>query len=75
MRNNGLFGTLYIEDVRKKVKLDDAAQGRMTTLAQTWFTRDAKSVEALWDTFMKQALGYLQFAPANAPAAQSVYPV
>ena len=63
MKNNGLFSTLFIEDVRKQIALDDLAQGRMATLAQIWRTRDKKTVETLWDSFMKQALGSLQFAP------------
>ena len=73
MRNNGLFSTLFIEDVRKQIDLDDPGQGRMVTLAQIWRTRDEKTVETLWDSFMKQALGSLQFAPANGPEAPGLY--
>ena len=73
MKNNGLFSTLFIEDVRQKIDLDDLAQGRMATLAQIWRTSGEKPVESLWDSFMKQALGSLQFAPANSPKAPGHY--
>jgi len=75
MKNNGLFSTLFVEEVRKKIELDDLARGRMATLSQTWRTRDAQSAASLWDTFMKQALGYLQFVPANKSSANGVYPL
>lgn len=75
MKNKGLFSTLFIEDVRDDIKLDDHAKGRMATLTQTWRGRDPKSSETLWNTFMKQALGYLQFVPANASTTPGVYPL
>ena len=40
MKNNGLFSSLFIEELKDSVMLDDAAQGRMATLAQTWRTRN-----------------------------------
>ena len=73
MRNNGLFSTLFIDDVRGEVELDDQARGRMATLAQTWSTSKRQDAEALWGTFMKQALGYLQFVPANTPSSPGLY--
>jgi len=73
MKNNGLFSTLFIEDVRKQIDLNDLAQGRMATLVQIWRTSGEKPVETLWDSFMKQALGSLQFAPANGPKAPGLY--
>ena len=75
MKNNGLFSTLFIEDVRDEIELDDQARGRMATLAQTWSTSKRQDAEALWGTFMKQALGYLQFVPANAPSSPGIYPL
>jgi hypothetical protein len=75
MKNKGLFSTLFIEDVRDGIELDDHSKGRMATLTQTWHGRDPKSSETLWNTFMKQALGYLQFVPANAPTTPGVYPL
>jgi hypothetical protein len=73
MKNNGLFSSLFIEDLKEHVELDDAAQGRMATLAQTWRSRKAQDTEALWGSFLKQALGYLEFVPAGRPAAPGVY--
>ena len=75
MKNNGLFSTLFIEDVRDQIELDDQARGRMATLAQTWSTSKRDTADDLWGTFMKQALGYLQFVPANAPASPGTYPL
>lgn len=73
MKNNGLFSTLFIDDLKEEVELDDAAQGRMATLAQTWRTRKMDSAESLWDTFLKQAVSYLQFVPPIHPDAPGVY--
>lgn len=68
MKNNGLFSSLFIEELKDSIKLDDAAQGRMATLAQTWWTRSIKDTESLWDSFLKQALSYLEFVPpGNRP--------
>jgi len=75
MKNNGLFSTLFIEDVREEIELDDQARGRMATLAQTWSTSQRDTADDLWGTFMKQALGYLKFVPANAPSSPGVYPL
>ena len=75
MKNKGLFSALFIEDLKKRVTLDDAAQGRMATLAQTWRARNAQDTEALWESFLKQALGYLEFVPPGRPAAPGVYPL
>ena len=75
MKNNGLFSSLFIKELKTSVKLDDAAQGRMATLAQTWSTRDAKDTESLWESFLKQALSYLEFVPPVNPSAPGVYPL
>ncbi len=75
MKNNGLFSSLFIEELKDSVKLDDAAQGRMATLAQTWRTRNTQDTESLWESFLKQALGYLEFVPPGKPTAQGVYPL
>ena len=75
MKNNGLFSSLFIEELKDSVKLDDAAQGRMATLAQTWRTRDTQDTESLWESFLKQALSYLEFVPPGNPTAPSVYPL
>jgi hypothetical protein len=73
MKNNGLFSSLFIDELKDIVKLDDSAQGRMATLAQTWCTRDTQDTESLWETFLKQALGYLEFVPPTRPDAPGVY--
>ncbi len=73
MRNNGLFSTIFISEVKQGIKLDDRALGRMATLGQTWRNRDYKTAELLWNSFMKQALSYLQFVPPNASTVPGVY--
>ena len=75
MKNNGLFSSLFIEELKNIVKLDDAAQGRMATLAQTWRSRNPKDTESLWESFMKQALSYLEFVPPGNPSAPGSYPL
>lgn len=75
MKNNGLFSSLFIEDLKKDVTLDDAAQGRMSTLAETWRTRKAHDTESLWESFLKKALGYLEFVPSGSPVASGLYPL
>jgi hypothetical protein len=75
MKNNGLFSSLFIEELKDSVKLDDSAQGRMATLAQTWRTRNTQAAESLWETFLKQALGYLEFVPPTRPDVPGVYPL
>jgi len=75
MKNNGLFSSLFIEELKDSVKLDDAAQGRMATLAQTWRTRSTDDTESLWESFLKQALSYLEFVPPGNPTAPGVYPL
>ncbi|MFH1881650.1 MAG: hypothetical protein ABIL62_02925 [Planctomycetota bacterium] len=75
MKNNGLFSSLFIEELKDSVKLDDAAQGRMATLAQTWRSRNAQDTESLWESFLKQALSYLEFVPPGNPTAPGVYPL
>ena len=75
MLNNGLFSSLFIEKLKNVVKLDDAAQGRMATLAQTWRSRNFKDTDSLWETFLKQALSYLEFVPPGNPTAPGIYPL
>ena len=75
MNNNGLFSSIFIEILKIKVKLDDPAQGRMATLAQTWRTRDFQDASSLWGTFLKKAISYLEFVPPPRPEAPGVYPL
>ena len=75
MKNNGLFSSLFIDELKDSVKLNDAAQGRMTALAQTWRTRNTQDTESLWESFLKQALSYLEFVPPVNPTAPGVYPL
>ncbi len=63
MRNNGLFSSLFIDELKDTIELEDVAQGRMATLAQTWRTRKTHDTVSLWDSFLKQALSYLEFVP------------
>ncbi|MFH2000020.1 MAG: hypothetical protein ABIK28_10080, partial [Planctomycetota bacterium] len=75
MKNNGLFSSFFIEDLKERVALDDAAKGRMSTLAQTWCTRKTQDTESLWNSFLKQAAAYLEFVPPGSPVAPGVYPL
>jgi hypothetical protein len=75
MINKGLFSSIFIEDLKERVTLDDAANGRMATLTQTWNVRNARDTESLWETFIKKALGYLEFVPSGGPVAPGVYPL
>jgi hypothetical protein len=74
MKNNGLFSTLFLEELKKEIQLDDAAEGRLATLAQTWRSRDSKDIDSLWDSFLKQALSYLEFVPPKN-SSHGVYPL
>jgi Eco57I restriction-modification methylase len=75
MKNNGLFSSLFIDELKDSITLNDAAQGRMATLAQTWHTRNTYDAESLWESFLKQALSYLEFVPPGNPTAPGVYPL
>ena len=75
MKNNGLFSTLFIEDLKADVQLDDTGQGRMATLTQTWKSRDNQDAATLWNTFLKQALSYLELVPPGNSKSASVYPL
>lgn len=75
MKNYGLFSTLFIEDVKADVELDDSSRGRMATLGQAW--RDCKkdSVQGLWDSFIKRAVGFLEFVPENQTHGGNLFPL
>jgi hypothetical protein len=75
MTNKGLFSTIYIQDIKETINLDDPAKGRMSTLSQTWRTRDQKDVESLWDSFFKQAVSYLEFVPPTHAEKGYIYPL
>lgn len=75
MINYGMFSTLYLEQFKAKASLDDAAQGRMSTLAQTWASHSNDTQETLWDSFLKLALSYLEFVPPGQPDASRMFPL
>jgi len=75
MKNQGLFSSLFIDKLKQSVTLDDAALGRMATLSQTWKNRDTQNTASLWESFLKQALGYLEFVPPHHPDGPGVYPL
>ena len=75
MLNNGLFSTLFIDEIGKEIRLNDLARGRMSTLVHAWKTSTQGNLETLWETFMKQALSYLQFVPGVSPISYGVYPL
>jgi hypothetical protein len=75
MKNNGLFSSLFIEKLKDVAALDNAAQGRMASLAQTWRSRNTGDTVTLWESFLKQALSYLEFVPPGSSTAPGVYPL
>jgi len=75
MRNQGLFSTLFIEDLKAGVSVDNAARGRLAVLGQTWGGCERSNREALWESFIKKALEFLEFVPAAAPCAPGLYPL
>ncbi|MCP4400642.1 MAG: hypothetical protein GY801_25495, partial [bacterium] len=75
MKNNGLFCSLFLEELRAAAALDDAARGRLTALAQTWQNRNLQDAESLWNSFVKQALSYLEFVPPAQADAPGLYPL
>jgi len=75
MKNNGLFSSLFIEELKGTVSLDDAARGRMATLTHTWRVHEVLTGETVWDSFLKQAVSYLQFVPPARADEAGVYPL
>jgi hypothetical protein len=75
MKNNGMFSTLFIESLQNDVHLDDAAKGRLATLAQTWRTEERQTAIQLWETFLKQAVSYLEFVPPGGSDPSGAYPL
>ncbi|MCF8075208.1 MAG: hypothetical protein K9K87_03445 [Desulfotignum sp.] len=75
MKNNGLFSSLFIEKLKDVAALDNAAQGRMASLVQTWRSRNTGDTVTLWGSFLKQALSYLEFVPPGSSTAPGVYPL
>jgi len=75
MKNNDLFSTLFIGEIGKDIGLDNLARSRMATLLHAWKARELRDLETLWETFMKQALGYLQFVPGVRPITPGIYPL
>lgn len=75
MKNNGLFCSLFIENLKKGIAPNDAALGRMATLTHAWRNYNTSDGQLLWKSFLKQALSYLEFVPMNRPAAPGVYPL
>lgn len=75
MKNAGLFSSLFIKDLREKVSLDDAAQGRMATLTHSWKVHTIGSAHDLWESFLKQAVSYLEFVPPAKTDQSGVYPL
>jgi hypothetical protein len=74
MKNNGLFSTLFIEEIKHLVELDDHGRGRMATLRHASESRDESTSKSLWESVIKQAMGYLQFADQGA-TAPNIYPL
>jgi type I restriction-modification system DNA methylase subunit len=75
MKNKGLFSTLFIDLLKEQTTLNDAARGRMATLAQKWQSLDPNNAETLWDSFLKQALSYLSFVPSDSSSQPGMFPL
>ena len=75
MKNHGLFSTLFIDTMRSEAEIDDAGRSRMATLVYSWRNSDRANRETLWNTFIKQALSYLQFVPPVRSDESGVYPL
>ena len=74
MKNNGLFSTLFIKEIKDQEELDDHGRGRMATLRHAWESRDESTSKSLWESVINQAMGYLQFAVKGA-SAPNLYPL
>ncbi len=75
MKNAGLFSSLFLETVSGQVTCADDAQGRFVTLGQSWLRRDASSAASLWTSFIKAALGNLNFVTQDQPMARGFHPL
>ncbi len=75
MENHGLFSTLFIQQIKNQIELDDSGRGRMASADQTWYGRDASSRQSLWQSFLKPVLGYLEFVSPDADTAPGIYPL
>ena len=75
MKNQGLFSTLFIEGIREKTELDDMGEGRMATLTHAWQACNRDSADDLWESFVKQAVSYLEFGSSPTPAIPGIYPL
>jgi hypothetical protein len=75
MINHGLFSTFFIQRVKSEITLDDPTRGRLATLTQTWRDSDNNNRESLWDSFVKQAVSYIQFVPPPKTTIPGVYPL
>jgi len=75
MNNVGMFSTLFIESLRGKVSVDDAASGRMAILAHSLKAYSMVGIGDLWEAFLKQAVSYLEFVPPAKSIEPGVYPL
>ena len=75
MENHGRFSTLFIQQSKNQIELDDSGRGRMASAAQTWHGRDESSRQSLWQSFLKPVLGYLEFVSPDADTAPGIYPL
>jgi hypothetical protein len=75
MKNKGLFNSLFIEELKRNLEPDDSSLGRMATLTQAWSTTNSKSQASIWDTFLKQAVSFLEFVPPNEEVATGLFPL
>ncbi len=73
MKNNGLFSSLFIEDLRNTIELDLAARGRMETLVKSCRANNLQDTNSNWEPFLNQALSYLEFATSEHSLGTNTY--
>ncbi len=75
MKNAGMFSALFINSLRKKVSMDDAASGRMTVLAHSLQMYEISDSDDVWNAFLKQAVSYLEFVPPPRRRERRLFPL
>lgn len=75
MKNAGMFCTLFIDYLKTKTFVDDAASGRMATLAQALKAYSLNDSSDPWEAFLKQAVSYLEFVPPAGEHEPGVFPL
>jgi hypothetical protein len=75
MTNSGMFSTLFIDEMKAEVSIDEEGRSRLQTLTGAWKRREGETGDSLWKSFLKQAFSYLEFVPANSGETPLLYPL